>query len=196
MLLLDLANLASVRQAAAAFVARHDRLDVLVHSAAVFLSTRQTTPDGLERMFATNHLGPFLLTHYCCARRRQGAPSAGAGGHRAGHHKLNFDDLQGERRFSAFEAFGATTMANLLFAYALAREGQAAAIHGNAFHPGLLRSGLMQSCQRLSALGVTGDGGAAQPGAGARVRQRQWAVLRVSNADCFQRLLARRGRAG
>jgi NAD(P)-dependent dehydrogenase (short-subunit alcohol dehydrogenase family) len=117
-LLLDLANLASVRQAAAVFAARHDRLDVLVHAAAVFVPSRQTTPDGLARMFATNHLGPFLLTQLPRPQLAAGALARVLVVTAPATTRLNFDDLQGARRFSAFEAFGATTMANLLFAYA------------------------------------------------------------------------------
>jgi retinol dehydrogenase 12 len=60
---LDLAALGSVRAAAAEFSRRYDRLDVLINNAAVFKNQRTVTPDGLEMMFATNHLGHFLLTN-------------------------------------------------------------------------------------------------------------------------------------
>jgi retinol dehydrogenase 12 len=145
-LLVDLASLASVRQAAAAFAARHERLHVLVHVAAVFRPSRETTPDGLERMFATNHLGPFLLTHLLFAHLHHRAePSRILVVTAPATTRLNFDDLQGERRFNAFDAFGATKMANLLFAYSLARQWDNVGITTNAFHPGLLKSGLMQN---------------------------------------------------
>lgn len=146
---LDLASLAAVRQAAAGFAASHDRLDVLIHCAAVFRSQRETTPDGLERMFATNHLGPFLLTHLLQPQLRAGAPSRVWVVTAPATNRLNFDDLQGERRFSAFDAFGASKMANLLFAYAWARRWGGSEIQANAFHPGLIKSRLMQNANPL-----------------------------------------------
>ena len=63
LMLVDLSDLAAVRAAAADFTTKHNRLDVLINNAAVFKQRRAVTPDGLETMFATNHLGPFLLTN-------------------------------------------------------------------------------------------------------------------------------------
>ena len=58
----DLSDLTHVRRFAESFLARLDRLDVLVNNAGVFVQSRQHTPDGVELTFATNVLGPFLLT--------------------------------------------------------------------------------------------------------------------------------------
>jgi NAD(P)-dependent dehydrogenase (short-subunit alcohol dehydrogenase family) len=58
--------------------------------------------------------------------------------------QLNFDDLQGERRFKALHAFGATKMCNLLFTFELARRLASTGVTANALHPGLIRSGLMR----------------------------------------------------
>ena len=71
-----LSLMASVSQAVAEFKRRHDRLDVLVNDAAVFLSGRDVTSEGHERMLATNYLGPFLLTISCSTDSRPGAPRA------------------------------------------------------------------------------------------------------------------------
>jgi NAD(P)-dependent dehydrogenase (short-subunit alcohol dehydrogenase family) len=146
---IDLASLASVRQAAAAFAAAHDRLDVLIHSAGVFRSRREITPDGLEAMFAVNHLGPFLLTQLLRPQLSAGAPARVWLVSAPATTQLNFDDLQGAQRFSAYQAFGASKMANLLFAYALARRREGQGIHANAFHPGLLKTNLMQAANPL-----------------------------------------------
>jgi NAD(P)-dependent dehydrogenase (short-subunit alcohol dehydrogenase family) len=70
LVLADLSDLASVRRAAAEIASRHSRLHLLVNCAAVYRSQREVTPDGLEMMFATNHLGPFLLTHLLLDRLR------------------------------------------------------------------------------------------------------------------------------
>src|SRR4030067_1013003 len=71
----DLSSMASVRQAATTFRGRHPQLHLLVNSASSFLFTRTTTPDGFELMFATNHLGPFLLTGLLLDTLKAGTPS-------------------------------------------------------------------------------------------------------------------------
>src|SRR5574341_1826991 len=60
----DLADRKSVREAANEITRGYQRLDVLINNAAVFKRTRTVSPEGYELMFATNHLGPFLLTNF------------------------------------------------------------------------------------------------------------------------------------
>ena len=140
----DLADLSSVRRAAAEIVAGCDHLEGLVNNAAVFARCRRASSDGYELMFATNHLGPFLLTNLLIdALRAAGsarvvtlsAPSTVA---------LDFEDLQGEHDFKPLRTFGASKMANLLFAFELARRGERFGITSNAIHPGLVRTQLMR----------------------------------------------------
>ena len=140
----DLADLASVRQLAAAVAERHPALDLLVHCAAVYTSHRSQTVDGFETMFATNVLAPFLLTNLLLDRLRAAdaariivlsAPST---------VRLDFDNLQGERRFGSLSAFGASKAADLLFTFELARRLADGPATANAVHPGLVRTNLMQ----------------------------------------------------
>jgi NAD(P)-dependent dehydrogenase (short-subunit alcohol dehydrogenase family) len=141
---LDLSSPTSIRGMVGQFHSQFQRLDALIHTAAVFLSQRQCTPEGRELMFATNHLGPFLLTRLLLEEQLTErslrvvlvtAPSTTS---------VDFEDLQGERRFRPLWAFGATKMCNLLFTYALARRFQGSANTANAFHPGLIKSNLMK----------------------------------------------------
>jgi NAD(P)-dependent dehydrogenase (short-subunit alcohol dehydrogenase family) len=123
---------------------RYPSLDILVNSAAMFTPRRTVTVDGLETMFATNHLGPFLLTNLLMDRL-----AAGGGGRvltltAPSTVRPDLDDLQGERRFSALRSFGASKAANLLFTYALARRLGHGTVTVNAVHPGLVRSSLMR----------------------------------------------------
>src|SRR5690606_19107370 len=62
LLVADLASQREIRAAAAEFLERYERLDVLIHNAAVLPRDRQVSADGLELQFAVNHLAPFLLT--------------------------------------------------------------------------------------------------------------------------------------
>jgi NAD(P)-dependent dehydrogenase (short-subunit alcohol dehydrogenase family) len=141
----DLASLESVRQAAAELLRRFPRVDALVHSAAVFLPDRKVTPEGLEIMLATHHLGPFLLTHLLLDRLRSSPPARVITVSAPSTSEMDFGDLQGERKWSALTQFGRTKMANLLFAYGLARREPASQLTSNVLFPGLVKSGLMKN---------------------------------------------------
>lgn len=142
-LAVDLADMAAIRQAAAACAADHPRLDALIHTAALFTSERRLSADGLELMFAVNHLAPFLLTSLLLPQLRAAAPSRVLTVTAPATNRLNFADLQGTRRFQPLNAFGASKMANLLFTYELARRLDGSGVTANAVHPGLVRSELM-----------------------------------------------------
>ena len=147
--LADLASGASVRALARELLATHPQIASLVNCAAVFSSRRIETADGLELMFATNHLGPFLLTNLLLPPLQ----SAGAGRvvtvTAPSSVKLDFDDLQGARRFRALTAFGASKAANLLFTFELSRRIAGSGVTANAVHPGLARTGLMRQAPAL-----------------------------------------------
>jgi NAD(P)-dependent dehydrogenase (short-subunit alcohol dehydrogenase family) len=144
LLVADLSNLQSIREAVHSLQGRHRTLHLLVNSAAVFAFSRQTTADGLELMFATNHLGPFLYTCLLLDALKAGAPSRVLTVTAPSTVPLDFDDLQGERKFVASRAFGASKAANLLFTFALARRLEGSGVTAHAIHPGLVRSGLMR----------------------------------------------------
>jgi NAD(P)-dependent dehydrogenase (short-subunit alcohol dehydrogenase family) len=116
----------------------------LIHCAAVFVRERRVSPEGFELMFATNHLGPFLLTRGLLSALRAGALSRVVTVSAPSTTELDFSDLQSSRKFSAFNAFGATKTANLLFAYELARRLDGTGVTSNVFFPGVVRSKLMR----------------------------------------------------
>jgi NAD(P)-dependent dehydrogenase (short-subunit alcohol dehydrogenase family) len=140
----DLSVLRDVRRLAAEVTATFPRLDILVHSAAVYLPRRTATADGLETMFATNLLAPFLLTDLLRDQLVASAPARVLILAAPSTVKLDFDDLQGERRFRALNAFGASKAGDLLFTFELARRLAATGVTANAVHPGLVRTGLMR----------------------------------------------------
>lgn len=140
----DLSSLGSVRGAASDLISRFPRIDALVNSAAVFVPDRKLTRENLETMFVTNHLGPFLLTNLLLNRLRESAPSRVITVSAPSTTEIDFEDLQGERKWSALTQFGRTKMANLLFAYGLARRVPASAVTSNVLFPGLVKSGLMK----------------------------------------------------
>ena len=151
---LDLADLSSIR----AFAEALDRdVDVLVNNAGVMATPHRTTDDGFELQFGTNHLGHFALTGLLLARITDRAVTVSSGAHRIG--KINFDDLQSERSYKRWGAYGQSKLANLLFMYELQRRLDAAGspLRSMAAHPGYAATNLQfhtESIQdRLMALG-------------------------------------------
>jgi NAD(P)-dependent dehydrogenase (short-subunit alcohol dehydrogenase family) len=146
---LDLASLASVADFAQRMHARPS-LDLLINNAGVMaLPRRQTTADGFEMQFGTNHLGHFALTaRLMPLLRRASNPrvvSVSSLAHRTGF--IDFDDLQGARVYSPWKALGQSKLATLMFALELQRRSAAAGwnLLSNAAHPGFARTGLFAS---------------------------------------------------
>ena len=120
-LTLDLSSPNRVRRGAAEILERCPRIDVLINSAAVILSRRQETQEGYET-WATNHLGPFLLTNLLLERIVESAPARivmlSSETQRSGH--INFDDLQLTGRYTMMGAYAQSKLANVMFARSLA----------------------------------------------------------------------------
>jgi NAD(P)-dependent dehydrogenase (short-subunit alcohol dehydrogenase family) len=137
LMLCDLSSQADIRRFADEFKAAHNRLDVLVNNAGVYLRKRQTTVDQLEATFAINHLGYFLLTNLLVDLLKQSAPSrivnVSSGAHASGH--INFGDLQGEKSYGGGRAYCHSKLANILFTRELARQLAGTQVTANCLHP-------------------------------------------------------------
>ena len=140
----DLSALSSVRNLVTEFSAKYQRLGVLINDAAVYKRTRTVTAEGFETMFATNYLGPFLLTRLLIPCLEEAKPSRVINVTAPSTTRPNLDDLQCERKFGALNAFGASKAADLLFTYALARRLANRGVTVNAYHPGLVKTSLMR----------------------------------------------------
>jgi NAD(P)-dependent dehydrogenase (short-subunit alcohol dehydrogenase family) len=146
-LVADLSSMAQVRDMAAAFKAKYDRLDVLVNNAGAVFTERQETVDGFEMTFALNHLSYFLLTaHLRDILIASGQPGAAArvvnvssDAHRGA--KMKFDDLQFKRGYFGFAAYAQSKLANILFSNELARQLADQPVTSNALHPGFVATG-------------------------------------------------------
>src|ERR1035437_9962549 len=125
---LDLASLASVREAAEEIRASHVTLDLLINNAGLMFPPRGVTADGFELQIGTNHLGHFALTGLLLDRLlvQQGSRivTVSSNGHRTG--RINFDDLQSRRRYRRITAYAQSKLANLMFTYELQRRLAAA----------------------------------------------------------------------
>jgi len=144
---LDLASLDSGRLFSDWFHGEHEGLDLLINNAGVMAaSPRQQTADGFELQFGTNHLGHFALTclllDRMAGREDARVVTVSSGAHRMG--RINFDDLQAERGYGRWRAYGQSKLANLLFAFELDRRLRAAGspIRSVAAHPGYAATNL------------------------------------------------------
>ncbi|HEX2591480.1 MAG TPA: SDR family oxidoreductase [Rhizomicrobium sp.] len=146
---LDLADLSSITAFAARMAASHDRIDTLVNNAAVMaLPNRRATRDGFEMQLGTNHLGHFALTAQLLPLLRAAkAPRVTTVASTAARPstRINFDDLNAERRYSAWGAYQQSKMANLLFMFELQRRSDANGwnILSDAAQPGYARTDLI-----------------------------------------------------
>jgi NAD(P)-dependent dehydrogenase (short-subunit alcohol dehydrogenase family) len=144
----DLSSQEQVRRAAAELKARHQRLDVLVNNAGVYVPERHTTVDGLEETFGLNHLGYFLLTRELLdvLQATPGARIVNVSSEAHRGAKMRWDDLQFERTpYGGFKAYGQSKLANVLFTYELARRLEGTGVTANCLHPGVIGSGFGQT---------------------------------------------------
>ena len=146
---LDLGSLQSVRTAAAELKESYPRIDLLINNAGVMYPPKQTTKDGFELQFGTNHLGHFALTGLLLENllpvpgSRVVVVASVAHNIRAAIH---FDDLQWERSYNRVAAYGQAKLANLMFAYELQRRLATAGAEtiAVAAHPGVSNTELMR----------------------------------------------------
>lgn len=135
----DVASLASVRQAASELHAHLDRIDVLINNAGLYIANEQYSPEGFELTFATNHLGPFLLTNLLLDLLKKGTDArvvtVSSEAHRfAGNFRL--DELAHPSSYSGMRAYGKSKLCNILFANELSERLLDDGITSNSLHPG------------------------------------------------------------
>ncbi|WP_433200843.1 SDR family NAD(P)-dependent oxidoreductase [Dactylosporangium sp. CS-047395] len=156
---LDLTALDSVRAAAGALRSRFERIDLLINNAGVMYTPKQTTRDGFELQFGTNHLGHFALTGLLLDLMLPVPGSRVVTVSSTGHRiraAIHFDDLQWQRSYSRAGAYGQSKLANLMFTYELQRR---LAVHGTtvavAAHPGMSSTELARNTPAAVRLPLT-----------------------------------------
>ena len=154
-LLADVSRLAEVRKLAADFMSRFGTLTVLVNNVGLVNLQREVSADGFELTFAVNHLAPFLLTKLLLPALERGAPArivnVSSDAHRGA--KIDFDNLQLEKGYSSFGAYGRSKLMNILFTRELARRVADKRITANALHPGMVASNFMKKPGFLGTAG-------------------------------------------
>ncbi|HUX19920.1 MAG TPA: SDR family oxidoreductase [Spirochaetia bacterium] len=142
LMLLDLADLASIRHFADEFREGFDRLDILVNNAGVSAQEHATTRDGFELVFGVNFIAPFLLTNLLLHHLKAAAPSRivnlASSVHTTGH--IDKSDPQMDKNWKNRQAYSNSKLADVLFTRELARRIEGSGVTANCYNPGLVRS--------------------------------------------------------
>ena len=138
----DLSLRKGVNAAASQLKERMGQIDVLVNNAGAMFQTRGVTADGIEQTLALNHLGYFSLTAMVMDLLRAAGEARIVSVASAAHvgAKLDLQDLQNEKTYSGWRAYGQSKLANIYFTYELARRLEGTKITANCLHPGFVAS--------------------------------------------------------
>lgn len=136
----DLSSFKSIRHFVVEFKNKYERLHILINNAGLLAPQRETTEDGFELTFGTNHLGPFLLTNLLLDLLKNSTPARIINVSSQAHYrgKINFEDLQSAGNYNGLQRYSNSKLANILFTYELARRLAGEAITVNCLHPGVV----------------------------------------------------------
>jgi NAD(P)-dependent dehydrogenase (short-subunit alcohol dehydrogenase family) len=146
----ELSTLAGMRAAGEALALKAPRIDVLANNAGAIFDHREVTVDGLEKTFAVNHMAYFVITHHLApCLDPAGARIVSTSSMAHGFGRLDFDDLQSEKKYSAMGAYGVSKLCNILFTRELARRLAGRNVAVNCFHPGGVNTGFGSNTKGL-----------------------------------------------
>ena len=143
----DFSSLNAIRKMVVDLKQKYDRLDVLINNAGVFMKTRELSHDGYEMTFAVNHLAHFFLTHLCLPLLKASPSARVITVSSIAHMRatLDFENLQGEKKFDGYDAYSRSKLANVLFAVELAERMKGSKLTSNALHPGVITTKLLEA---------------------------------------------------
>ena len=145
-LVADLSSLAETKRLAEEVRQRYPRLDVLLNNAGAMFWKRTESADGIEKTFALNHLSYFVLTNLLLPVLEQSAPArvvnVASDAHKGA--SINFDDIQFKQKYSGWNAYKQSKLANILFTYELARRLEGTGVTANTLHPGFVSTNFLE----------------------------------------------------
>jgi retinol dehydrogenase 12 len=146
----DLASLASVREAAATVRRDYPRLGLLVNNAGMVSTRHRTSIDGFELTFATNYLGPFLLTALLTDHFDEAARIVTVASRVHYRGALDLDAVtDAHTRYRALAAYAQSKLANVMHTFALARRMAGSSVTVNCLHPGVVATNLLPRWLRV-----------------------------------------------
>jgi NAD(P)-dependent dehydrogenase (short-subunit alcohol dehydrogenase family) len=147
LLIADFSEQENVRRLAEEIISNYGRLDVLINNAGVYEKTRKLTADSIEMTFAVNYLAPFLLTRLLLPLLKKSAPSRVVNMASIAHRdvrRIDWDNLQGEKHYDAFEAYALSKLADITFTYSLAERTRDTGVTANCLHPGVIATKMLR----------------------------------------------------
>ncbi len=151
----DLASFKSISEFAAQVKKNHEKLDILINNAGIWMNNKETTVDGIEYTFAVNHLAPLLLTNLLLDMIRKSRAgriiNVSSGIHYMGYTDLSDPEFK-NKSFSSYKAYGQSKLANVLFTRELATRLQESNVTVNCFAPGWVNTGLFRYSNALVRL--------------------------------------------
>ena len=150
LLVADLSSIAAARHAGMMIDARHAEIDVLVNNAGTFSGKRQETEEGHERVIATNHLTPFVLTRALVPALRAAAARSGSarivnvGSSTSDRARIDPSDLEGQREWSMVRAYSQSKLALMIVTFGWARRLDRTGVVANVVHPGTVATSLVR----------------------------------------------------
>ena len=169
LVIVDLSLLDATREAGGRIVSRHAKINLLVNNAGIFDARPVMTPEGRERVLATNLLSPFVLTETLLPALRAGAPSriVNIGSSTADRAGIDPDHLVLGRRWAMRRAYSQSKLALMMTTFALAKRLKGTGVTANVVHPGLVASGLVRTggviglvWRSMAAMALTEEQGA------------------------------------
>lgn len=143
MLYCDLASFESIRNCCEEFKRKYDKLHVLINNAGVWDFKRRLSKDGIENIFATNYLAPFLMTNLLIDILKSSSPSRIINVTSGLHFgTINFNDLEFKKKFSGMKAYSQSKLAMILFTRLLAKKLEETDVTVNCFQPGMTNTNL------------------------------------------------------
>ena len=141
----DLSSFKQINRAAKEYKSLNEPIDVLLNNAGIMNTERRVTEDGLEEVFAVNHLAYFLLTNLLIdevlTSKLKRVVNVSSDAHRF-LKSMNFDDLQSEEEFKMFVAYGQSKLANILFTKKLSYLYEKKGLTANCLHPGFVSTSI------------------------------------------------------
>ncbi len=151
LMLADLSSQGRVKELAMAYRSKHDRLHVLVNNAGIIMARRELSVDGIEMTFAVNYLACFMLTNLLLDLLKRGAPARVVNMTSSLHKavRLDFDNLQGEKKYGRDLIYAQSKLADIIFTNELARRLEGTGVTANSVCPGAVSSNIWTTLQQI-----------------------------------------------
>lgn len=136
----DLMLMKEVSRVADEVSKKYKKIDVLINNVGAYFAFRDVTEEGFERTFALNHLGYFLMTKKLLPLVEKSDYKRIVNVSSSAHYGIDFefDNMNGEKKYSGFDTYKKSKLANVMFTYELAKRIEKTGITANCLHPGFV----------------------------------------------------------